>query len=327
MLAVALAFASATAVVWAEKIQFSKPAVAIATPPKKELDLPQRKSRDVDFSSPADVERPITPPPPVMRVPPREREQDDDARQHPLLREPKDFPDGFGRAESRNSLGSNKSSSKSSTNATRSNLGMFGTKRLASEHALSPIPDINVDLRDRDRDPQQRQKDSAKMDRPLVSDRNERGKPDPYLIRDNASEPMEPFSSRSKFDPLTVRPNETPDPQQLERRAAFDQLLTPGGNMVRAPGSLEPVTGLDGPKAATPAVMPMLGGTKFELNPADPANSIKLQQEKLRAPVAETLNRKYSQPTKPVAAGAAESPFRTSLMREPTVREIPARKF
>jgi len=322
----ALAIASTATVAWADPIQFSKPAVAIAAPPKAELDLPDRKSRDWDFSSPSQMQRPVAPPPPVMRVPPREREEgDDEADRHPLLRDPQNFPDAVGRAEARNPL----APTKSKVTAPRLSLETVGSKARDAQHALSPISDINLDLRDRDRE--QRRRDPAAMERSFGSDRNdsrEGRKRDLYAARENvASEPNDFFNSAPKFDVSTSRPKENADAQHLERRAAFDQLLNPSAKTGRAPGSLEPVTGLEMSKPAVPAAMPMLGGMKFELDPADPANGIKIQQERLRAPVAETLNKKYSQPTKPAAAATAESRFQTSLMRQPTVHEIPARKF
>ncbi len=326
VLAAALAIAGAATVAWGDAIQFSKPAVAIPTRPKEQLNLPERKSRDVDFSSPADMQQPLAPPPPppVVRVPPREREDNDDAGKHPLLRDPKNFPDAVGRADARNPL----APSKASATAPRSTLQIPGAKAPEAQHALAPISDINLDLRDRDL--QQRRRDPAavdRMDHSLSSDRNEPRKRDSYLLRQNAPETIDPFNSASRFDPLMAHPKENVDAQHLERRAAFDQLLNPGANVVRTPGSLDPVTGLESSKPASPVAMPMLGSSKFEINPADPANGIRLQQERLRAPVAETVNKKYSQPAKPVAAGAFDSPFQSSLMRQPTIHEIPARKF
>ncbi len=76
-----------------DAIRFSKPAVALAAPPKVETDLPAVRERGLDFSNPnfdAPVTAPPRTPPPMLRREPRDPEREGT---HHLLRTPAMFTD------------------------------------------------------------------------------------------------------------------------------------------------------------------------------------------------------------------------------------------
>jgi hypothetical protein len=331
VLATAVAITGAVTWAWAgESIQFSKPAVEIAIQKKEQQrDLPEPRSKQLDFSGSQQMERPAIQQPSVVQVPARERDEDDDAGRHPLLRDPNKFPDAVGRADARNALALGKTSPNSvalaKTSPTSTETRALGSKRTEPQHALSPITDLNWDSRERERE--RRRQDSLLEDRSSASDRSDARKRDPYASRENAPEQNDSFTSAALFDPSIARPRENPIAAQLERHAAFDQLFNPNAGMVRSPGSLEPVTGLDVAKPAVPVAMPMLGNTMFDKGAAVPIDAFKAQQERLRAPSLQDVNKKDSSKITAASANAIDPHFQTPLMRQPTVHDIPARKF
>ena len=314
---------------WGDAIQFSRPAVPIASPDKELPELPESRSK-IEFGANPVMERPaMLMPQPVMRMPPvRERDDNEDANRHPLLREPKSFREMGDESESRDRFGPGKSSSSSSWRGVPRN-NAPGNTRAEPQHALSPITDLNWDPRDRDRDREQRN-DSFSSSRSDASDRKDARARELYGGRQEEPEQKDAFSAPEAPDPFTFRPKdgkESLSAAQMERREAFEQLFNPGGVVVQPPGSLDPVTGLDAikPTPGPGPAMPMLTGPKIQMAPSTPANGFNAQQERLRLPLPDDFSKRFSQGVKPSPA-PVDSHFQSSLMRQPTVHDIPSRK-
>jgi hypothetical protein len=185
---------------------------------------------------------------------------------------------------------------------------------------------VNWDPRNRDREQRNEPFSSGHSD---ANDRKDRRSRELYGTRHEESEQKDPFNAPDAPDPFTFRPKdgkESLSAAQMERRVAFEQLFNPGGVVVQPPGSLEPVTGLDAvkPTPGGPA-MPMLTGPKIEMAPNTAANGFNVQQDHLRLPLPDDFSKRFSAGVKPAPA-PVESHFQTSLMRQPTVHDIPARK-
>ena len=319
---------------WADAIQFSKPAVELAAPQKAQENLPEPKSKRMDFSPGASVERPVAQPPPVlMRVPPsrlRDLNEDEDADRHPLLREFKDYSDPLGRSErseTRNRYGP----ARSGRNLRQP--GELRNKDSDAPEALSPITDMNWDPRERDRerdrDRDRPRDDAFSMDRSARPEKKDARERELYGKREAESDQKSPFEAPEVPDVFTFRPNKPLTAAQLERRAEFDQLLNPAGANARPAGSLEPVSGgagLDAPRPGSPVVMPIPAGPKPEFAPSDPGIALRMQQERLRPAVPEDVAQKFSPSAQPAPVGPVDSRFQGSLMRQPTYHEIPSRK-
>ena len=105
-------------------------------------------------------------------------------------------------------------------------------------------------------------------------------------------------------------------------------MLNPSANIVtsgkRIPGSLDPVAVLEPPRPVTPGIP---APEKTEARPADAIQAFKQQQNKLRGPVLEDFSKKYDSTPNPSASGITGWSSQSPLMRQPTVREIPSRKF
>ena len=349
LLTVGAAISLMTTTTWAAAIEFSKPVVPIAMPEKEQTDLPKPRSKGVDLSAPqqdVNVNVPIAPRPQTLRSPRRERENEDGdgGRPHTWLDDPDDFPDAVGRDNARNGKSSSFSNKKSSRSSSGTNQKSSGANQKngndrEEQGALSPITDPNWDPRDSDRDG--RRKDPLLPSRLGKSERTDSDRGDrensreksPYESQEQnepgQAEQADAFNSRSSFDSLSSRTKMAPTPAQLERRAAFDELLNSGGNSFRAAGSLDPVTALEPPKPAAAIAMPMLGSPAPAPSPFAPPEAFNARPDRVRAPMAvPDFGKKFSEPVKPAAAPApTESPFQNPLMRQPTVHEIPARRF
>ena len=303
-----------------EAIQFSKPALAIVVPPKPPENLPEDRARRMDFSGP-EVEAPtVQPRPPVLRMNPREEKKDD---RHWLLQDPKMFSDP------------NLDREKASEEKLQSGLGKsllpdsgklrdpMGVKRPGTPAALSPEGDFNWKAHDAVRRPD----NSPWASRPNSFDKSHERGPAPIGLREDSGK------GSLYFDAFNTRPKEIEKPTraQLERRASFDELLNPGranaGLAVRTPGSLDPVTSPDA--VVAPAKLPAPVVPKVETKQYDPMQAFNLQHERLRGPVFEDPNKKYStQPGGVSAPSTTVQPNQISpLMRPSGPRDIPARKF
>jgi hypothetical protein len=331
VLVAVLAVVATATTAWADAIQFSKPVIEIATPDKEQPSLPKARSKAVDISSPDQMEAPIAAPPPMVRPKTRDRDDDDDTGRHPLLRNPAKFPDAVGRDNERNpklSSTSRKSSDSQSSSA-------YGRNGKETDQSLSPITNPDWDLRDRDsnRDSDRHRKDpfsanlTTKSERKDRTDRNDSRQKDAYESREQDEPGRADGLNSTAFDSFTFRAKENPTSAQVERRAAFDQLLNPSGSPGRQAGSLEPVSGLESPKPTTPIGMPMLGGGMFDKSSAGPSEAFKAQPNRPHAPVAEDLAKRFSLQSKPAVTAPVDARFESSLMRQPTVHDIPSRKF
>lgn len=118
---------------------------------------------------------------------------------------------------------------------------------------------------------------------------------------------------------------------QLERRAAYERLINLNTTIAsRTGGSLEPVIAVENPKAVAPAAtMPSIVSPRLDSNPLQPMDAFNQRQGQLRAPVAVDFNKKYNNatPAAPAPVGPATDPHQAPLMRQPTVRDLPSRKF
>ena len=107
---------------------------------------------------------------------------------------------------------------------------------------------------------------------------------------------------------------------EVERRTAFQELLnakTETGE--RAPNSLQPV--VNAVQLQTPAVgLPMLGASKPF---TDPTKIFNERHERLRGPVMDDVNKKYS--PLPPATSAFDPRFQTPLNRQPAMHDFPKR--
>ena len=136
-------------------------------------------------------------------------------------------------------------------------------------------------------------------------------------------------------DVFNTRPKDVEKPTrgQLERRASFDALLNPGhaqiGLPARTPGSLDPVTSPDAVVMPAAAKLPGPVASKLPAKAYDPMQAFNLQHERLRGPVFEDPNKKYSsQLSAPGSSSTTVQPNPISpLMRPSGPREIPSRKF
>ena len=305
-----------------EAIQFSKPTLAIVVPPKPPENLPEDRTRTIDFSGPEVSPPPIQPRPPVLRTNPREEKEKKDDR-HWLLQDPKMFS-----APNRDQEDANKDKvqpglGKNLTPETGKPRDPLNLKRPGSPASLTPEGDFNWQAHDAIR----RSEDSLWANRPGSLERkNERS---PAGLRDESTK------NCLYFDAFNTRPKEIEKPTraQLERRASFEELLNPGRANVglpgRLPGSLDPVTSPDAVVAPAAAKLPGPVLPNVSTKPYDPMQAFNLQHERLRGPVLEDPLKKYStQPGSPGAAATTVQPNQLNpLMRSSGPREIPARRF
>lgn len=305
----------AQAALKAEQIQFSKPAMEIAAPSKAEENLPETRSKRLDFSAP-EVARPIIPQQTIIRIQPREEDEDDrfSPRDSSRPTDPRRRKDP---ASARNSLAPRETYPGELWRGEPP-----GFRRPDSQRALSPVMDFDWDARE-----SATYQGGSALENRSSGERDvarKRGAPanrDQYGVQ-NEVLPSSPFS-----DIFTSRPKEKPSRELLERRAAFEQMLNPGvGIAGRTPGSLEPVPALDVPKSAPSLVMPAIGGAALNPKSADPMQAFNVH-ERLRGPMLEDIHKRYSAPSASASSTAIDSRLQTPLNRQPTARDFPTRRF
>lgn len=319
-----------------EPIRFSKPAVPIAVQAKGEEGLPASREKKPDFGA-ASMHQSAVTQPAIVHVPPREKEQDEDAGKHWLIRDPKNFPDATGRANAREASGNRRDSNrgdslrqdKTQTSSQRQS-SSDGSVLTRSEgaRALSPITDFHWDGRSNGRS------NSWSGTGVASSDKKDSLTPNPFgrdFGRNESSEQNAESGSSFFSDLLVPRPREKATEAQLELRAAHERMLNPNVTIAtRTAGSLEPVTSVETPKSGAPVTMPSIVSPKLDSQPLQPTDAFNQRQAQLRGPVVADFNQKYnnSAPAVPASAGAAVDPhFQAPLRRQPTVREFPSRKF
>lgn len=303
-----------------EAIQFSKPTLAIVVPPKPPENLPEDRARRIDFSGP-EVEAPtIMPRPPVLRPNPREEKKDD---RHWLLQDPKMFSDPGRDREEASQDNAPTGMKRFAVPEPGKPLDPLAPKRPGSPATLSPEKDFNWKAHETVRRPE----DSLWANRPgSLEKQSERA---PGGLREDS------IKSSLYHDVFNTRPKdlEKPTRGQLERRASFEALLNPNraqaGLPARTPGSLDPVTSPEAVVTPAAAKLPGPVASKLPAKAYDPMQAFNLQHERLRGPVFEDPNKKYSsQLSAPGSSSTTVQPNPISpLMRPSGPREIPSRKF
>lgn len=350
-LAVALGFAGAAHAGSGEPIRFSKPAVPIAIE-EKEQEMPKARARGFDFPG-ADLAQPMVLPPqqpqPFVRMERKDREEDHVPR---LLRTPKMFSDPE-EEKRRNEAESGFWASRQNWNSAQQSPFSSGAhpvqKKENKAAALSPETDFQwrpeETLERRDESPwNARRNDDDRRDlRERDRERNglrdhERGH-DAEGALASGFNPLTPRREETAFEAHGMRnnwatdlisaaqPKQKPTTAELERRAAFEQLINPnapvgGKGLV---DSLQPVVKAEDASPANLAV-PTLG-MRGVPQPAsrDPMDELNRRHERLRGPVMEDINKKYSAtPQKPVTT--YQPAYQSPLMRQPTEREFPTRR-
>lgn len=305
-----------------DAIRFSKPAIAIAAPPKVESHLPEIRERErgLDFSDQNFEQAPAAPfrpsPPPMMRNDPRNDEQDGT---HRLLRTPKMFTDPDeekARKEARREARDNPFAPKAESQRAPSPFmkDMATQMRSDQSRSLSPVTDLDW----QPGDPAGGRKESRRDGPDAAS---------PYARREDA--PFGPESGRAAplIDFSGGRPQEKLTPSQMQRRTDFEQLLNPNaGPAGKGPNSLQPVVNAADAKSATPAI-PTVGGSGFDPRSADPMHSLNQQRDRLRGPVIDDINKRYNPPSAPGSGSPYDTGNNAQKSRPPLTREFPTRKF
>ena len=191
------------------------------------------------------------------------------------------------------------------------------TERTESSRALAPVTDFDWNGRESltgSGHHSKEDRDAQRTKSPFAS------------VRDGDERSARPTAF---FDLLTVRTREKPSPELLERRATFEQLLNPGSSLAaKTPGSLDPVASLDPlrPGAAPGGSVPGLSGPGLATT-ADPMQAMNQQRDRLRGPVLEDVNKKYSAQPGSTLPGGLDGRYQTPLSRQPAVQQFPTRKF
>ena len=317
IVAVAAVHAAAAVLARGESIQFSKPAVPIASPAKEDELHPEGRDKKPEFSTPG-MEQPVAPRPAMIRVQPREKEKGDDDGRHPWLHDPKNFPDATGRANARNLF----TTERAPANIQSSN-SFQNFKRSEASHALSPITDFHWDPRSNERSNSFSGNSFSSSDKKDARDRDAFARPD-------SSEQNKEFTSSFFADMFVTRPKDKLTDAQLERRAAFERLLNRDATTMtaRTPSSLEPVTALESIKGTVSGAIPIIPSPQIDMRPIGPMEGFDQRQARLRGPGMEDFNRKYGPAsTAPAVSAGIGDQRQTPLMRQPTVHDIPTRKF
>ena len=297
-----------------DAIRFSKPAVAFAAPPKPESDLPEVRERGLDFSNP-NLDAPAAVPPlrtapPMMRSEPRDLERE---RTHPLLRTPAIFTDPDEEKKRKEALREAENHPfKTTTEKSRS--GSSSMKDLNSpfrsdpSRSLAPVTDLDW------------RPDEAAGGRKDAR----RGGPGSQSFAQRENENFSPSGMRAStpFEFNASRAAEKLTPAQLQRRTDFEQLLNPNaGAAGRAPNSLQPVVNAAAAKSSGLAT-PTVGDPRA----SDPTAVFNRQQDRLRGPVIEDVNKRYNA-TPANGAASPGSGNQPQAPRPPLTREFPTRKF
>lgn len=302
-----------------DAIRFSKPAVALAAPPKAESDLPEIRERGLDFSNPnfdAPVAAPPRTPPPMMRREPRDPEREGT---HKLLRTPAIFTDPAEEKARKEALREAedhpfKSPTDKSRPGSSSRKDPASPFRSETSRSLSPVTDLDW----QPGDPAGGKKDAR------------RGGLGSQSFAQREDESFSPSGMRAStpfdFNANRQQEKEKLTPAQMQRRTEFEQLLNPNaGPAGRAPNSLQPVFNAAEAKSAGLATPPV-NGSGYDPRATDPTAMFNRQQDRLRGPVIEDVNKRYN-------AAPANSPGspnyggQTPAVRQPLTREFPSRKF
>lgn len=336
-LLVALTALAGPALPGAEPIRFSKPAVEIAAPDRAEPRLPEARVKGFDFSAPpvaAPMTQPMMSQPSVIFLEPRDRKggNDDESDDRSGRRDPYDLRDlrklpgslreqgEPGQKDPRNSGGAN---TLNPFNPNRMNIPGLNDPLRTGHHENSPSlsPVTKFDWEESDSSIETG--GSASQNRKGQRNRN----PNPFAVQDDEAESS--AGKTSSFDLFSSRPKEKPTRDMLEHRAAFEQLLNPSAGLtIKAPNSLEPVSALDPSRPASSATQPTLGLPQINAGTRDPMQAYNQQQTRLRGPRMEDVNNRYA----PQTSASASSPntssrFQTPLSRQPTIQDMPKRKF
>ena len=311
----------------AERIQFSKPAVPLAAPAKAKDKPSGDRSKGFDLDGQG-FERPMISQPQIIRVRPRETEEED-GRSDPS--EPRDPREGTDPADKSTRKDKNTSLATRQKTAPKQPWlsEKLGAKRPDGSRALSPVTDFNWDARESGNRPS----DPVVANRSSTTDRSDTSSRSPLATRRDSDQQNENVRPLSFFD-VAARPKEQPTREVLEGRAAFEKMLSPNtGIAAKTPGSFEPITSLDPvtsfdpSKPALPLKVPTIGSGKVEARPGEPIQPFSAEQARLRGPVIEDINKKSSAKPAPAPGPSAEPNRQTPLNRQPSVHEFPARKF
>jgi hypothetical protein len=329
----------------AEQIQFSKPAVPIAAPEKDTDKLPQRRDKELDFGRPA-IDRPVLPQQPqIIHLRPRESKENGGDNDRSKLRDPLALVDpserylrqSGDRREGRHGRENSEFSQDNARNPfapqrtgpNQSRFGeMPGLKRDDESRGLSPVTDFNWTARDSEK----RASNLLFGNRSTDTERNEERGRNLFGGREKAEQQNDPFGGRSFFNVFTAHQVEKPTREVLEQRALFERLMNPvsanPGLAGKSPGSFEPVPSLDASKPAVPLKMPTIGEAKIEAQqPGNLARPFGVQQAQLRPPTVESIGKKNPAQVAPKSASVLDIYRQTPLNRQPTIHELPSRKF
>ncbi len=302
-----------------DAIRFSKPAVAFAAPPKPESDLPEVRERGLDFSNPnfdaPAASPPPRTPPPMMRSEPRDLERE---RTHPLLRTPAMFTDPDEEKARKEALRDAenhpfKSATQKSRPGSSSMKDLDSPFRSDPARSLAPVTDLDWKPGD------------------AANGRKEarRGGSGGQSYAQREDEDFSPPGMRAStpFEFNANRASEKLTPAQLQRRTDFEQLLNPNaGAAGRAPNSLQPVVNAAAAKASSLAT-PTVGGSGYDPRASDPTTLFNRQQDRLRGPIIEDVNKRYNATPANGAASPGYGNPSQGPTRQPLTREFPGRKF
>jgi hypothetical protein len=130
--------------------------------------------------------------------------------------------------------------------------------------------------------------------------------------------------------PWDFNANRAPEkltPAQMQRRTEFEQLLNPNaGAAGRAPNSLQPVFNPAEAKSSALA-MPPVGASSYDPRNSDPTAAFHRQQDRLRGPVIEDVNRRYNAAPATGPGSPGYNGGQSPAARQPMTREFPSRKF
>jgi hypothetical protein len=290
---------------------------------KEQAKLPEPRSRGMDFASP-EVERPMTVPPPQQPIVRVERRDDPEAGLHPLLRTPKIFTD-----PDEQKLSSDPARNLSLPGSVLSRPPPWSSEnkfgRSGADSSLSPVMDPNWDARDSNR----RSKDSKDSKDSTKNDRNDSRTRSPFGTQEDSDSKFDAGRSQSVRDLFTAHVKEKPKALELERQAAFQQLLNPNAESgAKTPSSLQPVVSATEVKPGALGIPTVGGNSGLTPRNSDPMAAFNRQHERLRGPVIEDINKKYSAQSAPPAKTSTLDPrVPLPLNRQPAVHEFPNRKF
>lgn len=317
-----------------ERIRFSKPAVELASPGSELANLPEPKDRTMEFGSgtpPSGMDAALQMRPQVIPIPNRRREEEDLSplalsdpnRKFERAMKDMDRLNGRDPMDLRDPNKLRDPSQRGSENGaapTPWSLDPSNPQRKDEARSRSSITEFGRDARA----PGGRSTESGRSGR-NSTDREKQHERSPFDAAENLG--GDAYRSSSVFDIFSPRPKEKPTAFQLERRADFEKLLNPGaGQVVKGPGSLEPV-GSTTPQQPVGLRPPILrGGLQPNQPPADPTTAFNRQQERWNGPVFDNAYKKYMPPAAATPSPAA-TPFQTPLNRQPTMHEFPTRRL